>query len=570
MLFSEFLEASVPFDKADQIVKNLGTKYQPGSFGIEIEFHSDPETKFDDAAAVQAFEDNNNIPTDPVEWEKEHPKPVKPPKQNYVYNKTDPFANYSKIGFDSIQTDFPDEYTQAINVLFKDENKFSMMTLTKVIPIKYVYDYLKYLYSGNVPKRNFNLNLYIDHIYDFMNSEDNFDSWESSMKSLINRLNSTEIQNDIKKKRIDIWSKHRELTPDQMDLIDKILDISYKTLKKFTDYHRAMANEISEPVFNKEMKQKYRIDISDWKNKVEDWEEKKEEIEYEWKNFDYDEEFSKWLDKYQDNFIVSGDIKDEIKEVRDWFHSIGETTAKNKSKINTEAWNIFEDESGVIEIASPILQKNDFPLLKKVLDYLKGKRFSTDTGCHVHIGMPPLTDAFDLLSMIYLVDEKTILNLAQRSDDSIIHYADKKSKFFLNFYDQAEENKIYTSEEMLNFIRINFDKYFGVNVLSYFRYGTVEFRYLSSQVVNSDQIFKLIEYFMLLPNVAKSRNQFRFSLKNLGNIVFTRRMGGKIQVDLSNRNPKQEQMPVSQIRSKQQDVDLKTKLLQKYPNFTKK
>ena len=99
----------VPIDKTRIIRKNLGKSYQPGTFGIEIEFRAEEQTdddyyeeeEFDDWEARRAFRNEyDDIPESLDDWLRENEEPEKPDPEDYKYDKTDPLVNLYNLNME--------------------------------------------------------------------------------------------------------------------------------------------------------------------------------------------------------------------------------------------------------------------------------------------------------------------------------------------------------------------------------------------------------------------------------------------------------------------------------------
>jgi hypothetical protein len=257
-----------------------------------------------------------------------------------------------------------------------------------------------------------------------------------------------------------------------------------------------------------------------------DWKDKRREVEIEYSRFEK-RNFDDYFDDYIQELINGGDWEDyvdrqnvvEIDEEGKIADTISYISNKMGEKVQygdstVDTWGVGPDGSNV-EIRSKHLNQNEFNLVKEISNYVKGKKVGGGTSAHVHIGLPTDFDAFDLLSITTLVDEKSIkqtvgpqrqlaswaklrTDLNNKIVDTLIKTPQNQST--------NEKSFILTNEQLFKLLS-QIGRYWGTNVAAMSKGGTIEFRYLSSEVTkNPDTLIKWIQYYLLLPKVAKSRN----------------------------------------------------------------
>lgn len=214
---------------------------------------------------------------------------------------------------------------------------------------------------------------------------------------------------------------------------------------------------------------------------------------------------------------------------------------------DSNTWAVGDDGPPVVEIRSKHLKQSEFNLVDSICKFVGSRSVHGGTSAHVHIGLPEDFDVFDLLAMTTLVDEKAVVadagpgrkfaefaKMRESLHDEII-------RLIYNFTPSYGKDEFEISNERLMDILRILDKNHGTNVRSFFRLKTVEFRYFSSMIAkNSDKFIKWIQYFLLLPKVAKMKRRVTIRKNDItlvatrgsGKVIFevTRRPGG---VDLS-------------------------------------
>ena len=265
------------------------------------------------------------------------------------------------------------------------------------------------------------------------------------------------------------------------------------------------------------------------------WENDRYNVESEYKHFlrrnfeDYIEEFitdlidsGEWREYvYDESVYYVENIEESIKEAIFYI----EKSMQQKVQLGNgtmDTWGVGQDGSN-IEIRSKHLNQSEFNLVREICDYVRDKKVSGNTSAHVHIGLPDDFDAFDLLAITTLVDEKAI----QKDigpDRNLTAWAKLRNslhniivtKLIETPSNQSTKEKTFklTNEQLYKLLS-NIERHHGTNVSSMDKNKTIEFRYLSSQVTKSPQTFiNWIKYYLLLVKIAKSRN--RVTLKRLG------------------------------------------------------
>ena len=108
-----------------------------------------------------------------------------------------------------------------------------------------------------------------------------------------------------------------------------------------------------------------------------------------------------------------------------------------------------------------------------------------------------------------------------------------------------------------------FDRNHGTNIQSFSEHKTIEFRYLGSDIAY--KVLRWINYFLLLPRIAKSRNQIKLD-SIYGETLVATRLPGKIQFTyLASKTlePKREKVPMPKEPAdviKQKAFELPSKL----------
>ncbi len=207
-------------------------------------------------------------------------------------------------------------------------------------------------------------------------------------------------------------------------------------------------------------------------------------------------------------------------------------------KPDKDTWAVGEDGPNV-EIRSRHMRQtgNDFNIISKVGNWVSDQATHGKTGMHVHIGVPSDFDMFDVLAMSTLVDEKAIKS-AVAMDRDFNSFAKLRRSLSNAIYNRIHEYMRRQSENVpksftltnaqMKEVLAHFDRNHGTNIAAFSEHKTIEFRYLGSDM--ADQVLKWISYFLLLPRIAKSRNQIKLDTIYNEQIVATR-LPGKIKFD---------------------------------------
>jgi hypothetical protein len=559
--FKNFLEM-VGISAARTIRKNWRGSYKPGTFGIEIEYRvndgdDDDEHEIDTEYAREVYERQVDRPPEPREWKNDNPEPDKPDRDDYEWSD-DYMTNYSNyyktFGMKEVGP-FPLENVH-LNIIQDNWIRDQYSILIRSLQI--LWD--QGVDSNDPYKRS------------MFNNEEAFEKFYRNKRIHYSYQSSHEMEKRMTMARNMQWPDRFQFPEEVVKLIDHIVNEAFKILDKFMEYHSNKAKAIDKEKFIEDMDERYEEDMDDWKTEYNDWKIEYEDALEKWNDWDDDAEFDRWLERNEDRFRNydrhEDNVDDDIEETDRWFRKQGLKTANEKGGEDFDAWNIFEDEDGVVEISSPILTTADFGTLKKVFDYIRDERKTLDsgTGLHVHIGMPKTSDIFDTLAIAYLTDEDAILEVAGRTERALSSYANKKKTLFTELFEILKDGT-YTPGSFEEAIK-DVSRYQGVNFFRAFKeIGTVEFRYLTSQVLkNQDKLLQLINYMLMLPRIAHGRSQIRYDVPFKGTIIFSRRPGGKIEVKKfplnQARSVAQSPEPVNQLR--QPELPLKDRLISKF------
>lgn len=224
------------------------------------------------------------------------------------------------------------------------------------------------------------------------------------------------------------------------------------------------------------------------------------------------------LDEYK-----NGSPQEDI-ESAEYFLTARLNQAVGPSPTKT-TWNVGMDGEN-IEIRSRHMKRNETNYVTDIFEWLRDNGYATHggTSAHVHIGLPANFNAFDMLAMTTLVDERAI-KIDVGPNRELSQWAALRDKFGQAISKKIDEmlkeknHTIFKFKEstLENALKATATKFSGTNISSVFEHGTVEFRYFGSDIKNPDTLIAWINYFMLLPKVAKSRNKVA-----IGNIVFQR------------------------------------------------
>lgn len=540
--FRKFIESIVPFGQTKRISRKI-KDYKPGTFGIEIEFLGDIDPyDINYEYARKSFNQRVEQPADYQNWLTNNPEPEEPDKESYEWDEDDAFSNYHHLYPEGVHVDkslpkfildfFKNYYNYFVDVGLMGEFQYLQNN---------VINFLNGLYTG----KNFQ---YSSKTVNMFESEIKFNKWKNKWYNFFGNLHNDSYLSNVK-----------------IDIIKEIEEESVKALEYFIEFHTNKAQSINKKDYQDKIEAIYQKDLEKFHEKYNEWEEESEEVKDKWENWDEDKEFDIWLKSNIEYFRNDPDVNNDIDDLKRWFIKNKKPVVINtKGAVSLTSWNIFEDEAGIVEIASPILTTKDFGFLQVLLSYLSDKTFDVGTGLHVHIGMPKDIDAFDLLSIAYIIDEKSILDIADRSEESLSNYSREKKDLFRSLYMELS-SKTYSNVEMINLLNLNLGKHLGTNIIkSFIEHGTVEIRYLSSKIVkNPNKLLESIQYFLLLPRIAKSRTQINYSITNNNNIIFTRKPGQKIEVQKDFKKAPQSNLPVATLKEPEK-ITTKRELMLKH------
>jgi len=264
-----------------------------------------------------------------------------------------------------------------------------------------------------------------------------------------------------------------------------------------------------------------------YKEEYKNWEDQRKNIVDEYKRWERGDR-SNTMDEYitklirfddwenyvnRDNISDMSSIEDDILDVTEYIRKeMGENVQPGDSTVN--GWGVGPDGKNV-EIRSKHLNQSEFDLVKKICNYVAKQNVSGGTSAHVHIGLPADFDSFDLLAITTLVDEREIQNQVG-PDRELSSWAQLRSALHNKIVDylirstenqETKEKSFIIDNNKLFSILNGLGRNYGTNISAMRSKGTIEFRYLSSQIAkNSDIFIKWIQYYLLLPKVAKSRN----------------------------------------------------------------
>lgn len=277
----------------------------------------------------------------------------------------------------------------------------------------------------------------------------------------------------------------------------------------------------------------YAAELEEYEYDKEEWENKRDEMEAQIDAYDEDglkDEFAQqvidneeWdeygLEPTYEGLSPSDEKQEEYIEILRGLGWEADFDGDGKTE-----WNVHEDGDGIVELTSSILTTKDTGKLIQLFDIISRNEVTGgDTSCHVHIGMPADTDGFDLVAMSTLADEEHLkLDLPDREFGSW-------AKFNSNLHSEIErrlKGGDYNREDFLEALK-GLSRYHGTNIFAFFSYGTVEFRYLSSDVLDQpDMVLSWINYFLILPEIARRKKQIKLQT----NVVLTRLPNGGVRV----------------------------------------
>lgn len=278
--------------------------------------------------------------------------------------------------------------------------------------------------------------------------------------------------------------------------------------------------------------QDYLDTLHDWKqDKIDNFNDFMEEF-WEWRN---DLNWEDHLDK--EDFLYKTNVKADIALAGKILKDLGEEWVEDNS--TPTKWGVGEDYEN-IEIRSKYLTVQDIPKLEKILYKLKKSVKTTGgTSAHVHVGLQQFEDfnMVDLLATVKLIDENKMYQLAGPTRESKWALSKQKVADFL--FDKIKEKKLLndTKEEVISnetlkeIIKSIETKYLGTNIKSFTKIGTVEFRYLSSLVLKQiDEFIETIQYFLMIPYIARRQDSVKLLTSSNQPIYFTRMPNNQVKI----------------------------------------
>ena len=307
-------------------------------------------------------------------------------------------------------------------------------------------------------------------------------------------------------------------------------------------------------------------DDDEFEQALSEYKEKRDNVFSEhrrWENRDMNDYFDEfvsdlarsgeWRDHVPEDEQNIVDMDGKIQDALDFIRSLGENV-EAEDVADSTTWAVGEDGPNV-EIRSRHMNQseNDFKKISQVGDWVSNQRTSGKTGMHIHIGLPSNFDVFDLLVMTTLVDENAIKGVISSDRDlgqyaklrrSISNMIVNKIRDYMTMRPDARESVpasfVLTNEQMMSILK-GFDRNHGTNIVAFSEHKTIEFRYLGSDL--ADKAVKWIEYFLLLPRIAKSRN--KITLNNIyDEKVIATRLPGKIRFSYLKNGEKQSKIPM--------------------------
>ena len=276
----------------------------------------------------------------------------------------------------------------------------------------------------------------------------------------------------------------------------------------------------------------------------------KVEKEYKyWKDYDFYDKLSDFItlldpfdyvdmDNYETHrFDMNAIVDDAIEFIENKMNQLVNKGADS----NKTHWAVGPDAENV-EIRSKHLNQNEFDLVHQICSYVEEHHTSGKTSAHVHIGLPTDFDAFDLLALTTLVDEKAI-KATVGPDRALDSYASLRNSLHRQIYNsmilkQGEkvDKSFFVSTANMIAAMEAIDRNHGTNVTAMMKHDTIEFRYLDSRIVSKPDLFiNWIKYFLILPKIAQSRN--KISLVGLNNTIIAVRESGGIRFYIDRSAP---------------------------------
>ena len=223
-------------------------------------------------------------------------------------------------------------------------------------------------------------------------------------------------------------------------------------------------------------------------------------------------------------------IEAAAKFIRDQLHEPVQTILDG-SVAPTDAqktnWQADRDGSNV-EVRTRHMQQtdHDFSLVDQFGKWIaQTQKTNKNSGMHVHIGLPQDMDAFDLLAIVDVVDERSIVQFAGSKRDAQFNAFTKPKRetvsALISWLLAAAGKKLPTTAPKLGKLtpfkfELSYkeaeaaigsiaDRDMGINLHAVNRSKTIEFRYAGTDT--ADKIVKLVKYYCLIPKVAQTRNR---------------------------------------------------------------
>jgi hypothetical protein len=284
--------------------------------------------------------------------------------------------------------------------------------------------------------------------------------------------------------------------------------------------------------------EEYQDDYDIWKDEYSEWKEKYDEIEEEIDNFDHEKLQEKFIqaimdeERWDEYEVTSGDdyYMSDFSTKADEYQELLEDLGWN-AEIDgdySDGWNIHEDGDGICELTSPILTGKDINALMQLFNHAQHEVTDGRTSCHIHIGMPEDTDGFDLVAMATLTDEPHLVRDLPDRDFASFAEFNRDLQYTIS---RKLETGVYSKEEFMGEMK-GLGRT-GTNLTAFSEHGTVEFRYLSSDALDTpDMVLGWVNYFLTLPRIARGRKQIKIGERH--DLTYLTRMpNGGVRVDKS-------------------------------------
>ena len=255
-----------------------------------------------------------------------------------------------------------------------------------------------------------------------------------------------------------------------------------------------------------------------------------------------------------------GGMEETIKEVGEILEGLNQSWEEGDATEHN--WGIGPDGDEIVELRSRYLTTKDFPMLLDLFNELNSKiDHSSNKSAHVHIGLQQYDDSFnamDLLSLLSTIDEDKIIGIAgvnrvvngrwTKPNPVVVKDMIKliTNKFFPNkdLSKKLEANS--SNNEMLHLIS-TMERYRGTNLKAFDQTGTVEFRYLSSEILkNPKKFLEVIQYYLMLPDLARKKMQIKLDDGNQ-TLYLTRMPGNNIKITNSSTGHPSMKVPETRI-----------------------